>query len=131
MLQGFPGTLTFARLQELLMETTITASEQDRSMRLDVLVARETGITRSQVQKLMQEGHLLVNGKAEPPGYRVRTGDVISVQPPTEKADILSAESIPLAILHADAHLVVVDKPAGLVVYPSAGHERGTLMNAI
>jgi 23S rRNA pseudouridine1911/1915/1917 synthase len=113
------------------METTIAASEQDRSKRLDILVAEKTGITRSQVQKLMQEGHLLVNRKAEPPGYRVRAGDVITLHTPAVKAGTLTADNIPLAILYSDEHLVVVDKPAGLVVYPSAGHEQGTLMNAI
>lgn len=113
------------------METTLTVPEEDSSARLDLLVAERTGITRSQVQKLIREGHLLVNGSPESPGYRVRPGDSIALRRPPDKHDTLSAEAIPLAILYADDHLVVVDKPAGLVVYPSAGHEQGTLMNAL
>jgi 23S rRNA pseudouridine1911/1915/1917 synthase len=91
------------------METTITISEQDRSTRLDVLVAEKTGNTRSQIQRLIRQGLLLVNEQRKPPGYRVRIGDVIILHHPAGKAGTLLAEGIPLTILYADEHLVVVD----------------------
>lgn len=129
--KDFRRTIAVGRHPGKPMETAITASEQDRSRRLDLLVAERTGITRSQVQRLMRDGRVRVNGRPEAPGYKVRAGDKIALQHPPQNAGVLSAEAIPLVILYSDEHLAVVDKPAGLVVYPSAGHEQGTLMNAV
>lgn len=113
----------------MLYHFTITAS--DKSQRLDVLIAEKTGITRSQVQRLIREGLVLVNNKQESPNYRIRTNDSITINKPEEEFKALIPENIPLKIFHIDEHLVVVDKPAGMVVYPAAGHDRRTLLNAL
>ncbi|MBI5212541.1 MAG: RluA family pseudouridine synthase [Nitrospirae bacterium] len=103
----------------------------DASKRLDVFVSEKADITRSQVQKLIKEGHILVNNSVENPNYKVRANDAITIHRPEEESGILIPEQIPVKILYMDDHLVVVDKPAGMVVYPAAGHDKGTLLNAL
>ena len=103
----------------------------DASKRLDVFVSEKTDITRSQVQRLIRERLVLVNNKQESPNYRIRTNDSITINKPEEEFKTLIPENIPLKIFHIDDHLVVVDKPAGMVVYPATGHDRGTLLNAL
>jgi len=114
-----------------LQAISIAASQSDISKRLDVFVSEKTGITRSQVQKLIKEGVILVNNKAESQNYKVKTNDVITIHKPEEEKEVLIPEAIPIKILYIDEHFVVVDKPAGMVVYPAAGHNRGTLLNAL
>jgi 23S rRNA pseudouridine1911/1915/1917 synthase len=99
--------------------------------RLDILIARKTGITRSQVQKLIDQGAVLVNEKTLGRNYRVRPDDLITVRIEEPDSETLVPEEIPLEILYKDEHVVVVNKPPGMVVYPAAGHSRGTLMNAL
>lgn len=99
--------------------------------RIDVFLAKRTGKTRSQIQKLIESANIVVDGRTVKPNYRVRAGDVISMTFGRQEACSLIAEPIPLDILYRDAHLIVVNKPAGMVVYPAAGHNRGTLMNAL
>ena len=99
--------------------------------RLDIFLAKETGMTRSQVQKLIEQGAVLVNEKALNSNYRVRPDDFISVHIEEADTETLVPEEIPLEILYKDEHLVVVNKPPGMVVYPAAGHSGGTLMNAL
>jgi 23S rRNA pseudouridine1911/1915/1917 synthase len=100
--------------------------------RIDKYVADRTSITRSQVQRLIESGLVLVNGKTVKPNYRTRAGDHIDIIIAEERgAKALAPEDIPLDILYMDDHLAVVDKPAGMVVYPAAGHARGTLLNAL
>lgn len=105
--------------------------QSDIPKRLDVFVSEKTGITRSQVQKLIKEGLILVNNETENQNYKVKLGDVITIHKPEEQKEILIPEAIPIKILYIDEHLVVVDKPSGMVVYPAAGHNRGTLVNAL
>jgi 23S rRNA pseudouridine1911/1915/1917 synthase len=109
----------------------ISVLHSDISKRLDVFVSEKTGITRSQVQKLIKEGSVLVNNKTENQNYKVKTNDIITIHKPEAEKEILIPENIPIKILYMDEHLVVVDKPAGMVVYPAAGHKRGTLLNAL
>lgn len=111
--------------------TSITVSQPDVLKRIDIFVSEKTGITRSQVQKLIKEGHVLVNNKTENQNYKVKINDVITIHKPEEEKEILIPEAILINILYMDKHLVVVDKPAGMIVYPSAGHYSGTLLNAI
>jgi 23S rRNA pseudouridine1911/1915/1917 synthase len=109
----------------------ITAQLSDIGERIDKFLASKTGITRSQVQKLIENYDVLVNEKHVDQNYRVRIKDAISIRIAGEKAERLTPEPIPLDILYEDEDLIVVDKPAGMVVYPAAGHDRGTLMNAL
>lgn len=103
--------------------------------RLDHVVlgaAAALPLTRSQLGRLIDEARVEVNGRpATKPGQRVRAGDRITVDlaPPAPPAAL--PEAIPLAVVYEDADLLVVDKPAGLVVHPAAGHASGTLVNAL
>lgn len=99
--------------------------------RLDLFLAKATGFSRSRIQRLIEEGFVLVNGRPAKPSHRVLSGELILLTvPPPEPSD-LRPEPIPLSILYEDEDILVLDKPAGLVVHPAAGHERGTLVNAL
>ena len=89
------------------------------------------GLSRSYIQKLVQENNILVNGKPVKANYKVRENDVITVQiPDAETPDILP-ENIPLDILYEDDDILVVNKPKGMVVHPAPGHYEHTLVNAV
>jgi 23S rRNA pseudouridine1911/1915/1917 synthase len=103
----------------------------EEGQRLDTFLAKKTGITRSQIQKFIEKSNVLVRGERVRPNYRVKAKDLISLIIPEEKIEGLIPEPIPLEILYKDDHIIVVNKPAGMVVYPSAGHYYGTLMNAL
>jgi 23S rRNA pseudouridine1911/1915/1917 synthase len=109
----------------------ITVTISDISKRLDVFLSERTGITRSQVQRLIKDSYILVNNKKVNQGYRIKKDDAITIEKPEEKTDTLIPEPIPIRILFMDDYLAVIDKPAGMVVYPAAGHKRGTLLNAL
>jgi 23S rRNA pseudouridine1911/1915/1917 synthase len=109
----------------------LTAGLDDKAKRLDIFVAESIGITRSQVQKLIRERLISVNGNEEDPGYRVRQADTVKIVIPKKSDETLVPENLLLKIFFMDDYLAVVDKPAGMVVYPSAGHTGGTLMNAL
>jgi 23S rRNA pseudouridine1911/1915/1917 synthase len=101
--------------------------------RIDAVVAAVVpGLSRAQVQRLIEGAELQVNGTVvAKAGQRVRTGDRVVVAIPAPAPIEVVAEDIPLVVLHEDADLIVIDKPAGLVVHPAAGHPRGTLVNAL
>lgn len=110
----------------------LTISQDDAGKRLDQVAALKTGLTRSRVQGLINEGAITVNSKTVKPSLHLRLGDVFDFVMPIEvPGDILLAQDIPIEILYQDEYLVVVDKPASMVVYPAAGHRDGTLMNAL
>jgi 23S rRNA pseudouridine1911/1915/1917 synthase len=101
--------------------------------RLDrFLVSVLEGYSRSQIQKLIEDGHVTVEGRA---GARanlaVKTGTVVHVAIPDAVPSGASAESLPLEILYQDADVAVLNKPAGMVVHPASGHATGTLVNAL
>ena len=96
--------------------------------RLDRLAARRLGLSRSLVQRLIGEGDLLIDGEEVSPSYKVRDGQLIETQLPEEG---LAPEDIPVPVVFEDEHVLVVDKPAGLVVHPGAGNPSGTLVNAL
>lgn len=100
--------------------------------RLDSFVARSAGaITRSTVQKLIEEGLVTVGGIPQKASLKLRGGERISVTIPPPKPAAATAEEIPLDILFEDDDIVVVNKPAGMVVHPGAGTSGGTLVNAL
>jgi 23S rRNA pseudouridine1911/1915/1917 synthase len=96
--------------------------------RLDRLAARRLGLSRSLVQRLIGERDLLVDGEEASPSYKVRDRQLIEAKLPEEG---LSPEDIPVPVVYEDDYILVVDKPAGLVVHPGAGNPSGTLVNAL
>lgn len=112
--------------------TRLTVAHEETAKRLDTFLAGQLPLTRSRIQRLIDEGSITVNGRHEPRSYRVRPRDIVDVAiPPRSSGESLLPEPLPLTILYRDAHLVVVDKPAGMVVYPGPGHEGSTLLNAV
>jgi 23S rRNA pseudouridine1911/1915/1917 synthase len=105
----------------------------DAGDRIDARIAATVPeLSRAQVQRLIEDARVQINGAVvAKAGQRVRAGDAVTVEvPPAEPVEVV-AEDLPLTVLYEDADLIVIDKPAGLVVHPSAGHPRGTLVNAL
>ena len=88
-------------------------------------------LSRSFFQKLIKENNISVNDKLEKSNYKVKEKDIICVTFPDVEETTIEAENIPLDILYEDNDLLIVNKPKGMVVHPSAGHDKGTLVNAI
>jgi len=88
-------------------------------------------LSRSQIKRLIDEGAVTLNGATSKPGFKLRGGEEICVVLPDPLAATAEAEPIPLQILYEDPALVVVNKPAHLVVHPAPGHQSGTLVNAL
>jgi 23S rRNA pseudouridine1911/1915/1917 synthase len=87
--------------------------------------------TRSHFAKLISKGHVLVNGAPAKASQPVRRGDIIEIELPPAEPSHLEPEAIPLTIVFEDDHLLVIDKPAGLVVHPGSGVRTGTLVHAL
>jgi 23S rRNA pseudouridine1911/1915/1917 synthase len=110
----------------------LVADEGAAGQRLDAWLARRLpSLSRSRLQALIDEGHVQLDGATARPSTRVRPGQVVRVHVPAPVPAQPQPEDIPIAVVHEDAHLVVVNKPAGLVVHPGAGTARGTLVNAL
>ncbi|MDB4963007.1 MAG: pseudouridine synthase, RluA family [Myxococcales bacterium] len=124
-------------LDEVVVDSTvrhrIEVEAADVGGRLDaVIAARIAELSRAAVQRLIEDGHVRVGGVvAVKAGAKLRRRDVIEVDVPPPGVLEVVAEDIPLTVLFEDAELIVIDKPAGLVVHPAAGHTRGTLVNAL
>jgi len=100
--------------------------------RLDVLLSEQSGLTRSRVATLMEEGHVTVDGQiVTKAGLKAKPGQQVVLTIPAPKPAVPEAQDIPLTILYEDADLAVVVKPCGMVVHPAAGNEDGTLVNAL
>ncbi len=100
--------------------------------RIDIyLVQCGVGLSRSQIQKLIRSGRIRVVGKGTKPNFILRGGEVIEVEIPQEEPFALLPEDIPIDIIYEDEHLLVVNKPAGMVTHPARGNWSGTLLNAI
>ena len=112
---------------------TVAAGPSAFGQRTDRFLADAIGtLSRSRVKSLMQDGAVLRDGVAlRDPAEPVRPGTVVTVQPPAAVAAQPAPQPIPFEILHEDADLLVLDKPAGLVVHPAPGNEDGTLVNAL
>jgi len=119
--------------QELYEHHRIVCDPKQSLIRLDkFLFDRLANTSRSRIQSAAKAGNVLVNGKAAKPSQKVKPDDVISVVLPYPQREVeLLPEDIPLKVLYEDAHLVVIDKQAGLVVHPGHGNWTGTLVNAL
>jgi 23S rRNA pseudouridine1911/1915/1917 synthase len=105
---------------------------EDAGKRLDAFLAEKIeNWSRSRLQKLIDDGDVLVNQKPSKSSYKIRETDEIEVELIELPAEIFEPENIPLEIIYEDALLAVVNKPAGMVVHPGAGISSGTLANAI
>lgn len=104
----------------------------ERLDRFLVAKAQDAALSRSRLKALIESGHVRIDGgRATEPSLLVRTGQVVSLEVPPPADPMPRGEAIALDIVYEDAHLVVIDKPAGLVVHPAAGHDSGTLVNAL
>lgn len=89
------------------------------------------GLTRSQIQKLIDGGNVTVNGQVKKSNYKLKLSDRICVNIPEPESANIKEENIPLDIVYEDEHLLVVNKPQGMVVHPAPGNYEGTLVNAL
>ena len=111
---------------------TITVPEESAGARLDRFLASVLGDqSRSQIQRLIREGHIRVGDRAAKPNQAIKVGQAISIDIPAPVDPTPLPEPLPLRILYQDRDVIVIDKPAGMVVHPAAGHEGGTLVNAL
>jgi 23S rRNA pseudouridine1911/1915/1917 synthase len=99
--------------------------------RVDRFVADVSGLSRSYVQKLITEGHVTVGGMPIKANEPVVRGEILELEIPDPRPLDLAPEAIPLSVVYEDADLLIIDKPAGLVVHPAPGHPGGTLVNAL
>src|SRR3954471_4934637 len=111
----------------------VIVAGDEGSIRLDrVLAVRSPELSRSRLKALILGGHVTVKGAAiRDPAYHVAKGDTITIDVPEAVAPEPKGEDIALDIVYEDDDIVVLNKPKGLVVHPAAGHESGTLVNAL
>lgn len=112
------------------MENKITIICDENKIRIDKYIKLE-GITRSMIQNLINSGEILVNNNTVKVNHTLSIGDEITVNIPEPESAEIQAEDIPLDIVYEDDHLLVVNKPQGMVVHPAAGNYSGTLVNAL
>ena len=132
-----PATLYFPLVSEFMTDrvrrTELTVSAADKGQRLDRYLAGSAGgLSRSRLKALILAGEVTIDSRTiRDPGHRVNLGDAIAVVIPPDEPAVPQGEAIPLAVVHEDDDLIVIDKPKGLVVHPAAGNRTGTLVNAL
>ena len=110
----------------------LTPETEQEGLRLDKYLTESLpDYSRSFLQQLIRSGMVSVNEKPVKSSYKAKCGDFIHISVPEPKSVDIKAENIPLDILFEDADLIIVNKPQGMVVHPSAGHTSGTLVNAL
>ena len=113
------------------MTETIRIKAEQSGLRLDVLLAAEAGITRSHAQKLIENGGVLLNGRPARKRDLPATGDLVAYEIPEPELLDVKPQNLPIEIVFEDEHLLVVNKPQGMVVHPAPGNPDGTLVNAL
>jgi 23S rRNA pseudouridine1911/1915/1917 synthase len=112
--------------------TTHIVTQKHIGKRLDIFIAHyEPFISRSRIQMMIKDGHALVEGRIEKPGYKVKRGEQVTLEFPERQVREVLPEPIPLSVIYEDPHIIVLNKPAGLVVHPAPGNYTGTLVNAL
>ena len=110
----------------------LKVNEEQVGIRIDKFVSDAfPDLSRSYIQKLIKEGLITVNNKAVKSNYKVNSEDILEIMEPEPSIPDIIAENIPLEILYEDADILIINKPKGMVVHPSAGHYSGTLVNAL
>ena len=110
----------------------LVVATEDDGQRLDRYAAEHvTDLSRSYAHQLIEDAHILLNDRDARPSSSVRAGDIVTVHRPVARPTDLVAQNIPLTVVYEDADVVVIDKPAGMVVHPAPGHPDGTLVNAL
>ncbi|MBW6484911.1 MAG: RluA family pseudouridine synthase [Syntrophobacterales bacterium] len=128
-----PDENTASLSGERQRQARFPVSPEEEGVRLDLLLAgKGLGITRTRIAKLIAEGRVLVSGRPCRAGQKMKAGAEVRIEFP-EASPYAAAlpEDIPLVVVYEDASLIVIDKPAGMVVHPAAGHWGGTLVNAL
>ena len=125
------------------VEATVGSGEEKREFTRELTIAEGGGrldqflaamisdLTRSRIQRLIEEGHVRLNEEYAKPAQPVKAGDHISIRVPPPAPIHLVPQNIPLNVVYQDEELLVVDKPAGMTVHPAPGHRTGTLVNAL
>ena len=109
----------------------IVAGEESIGTRADIFMCEACGITRSAAQRLLEDGAVILRGAAIPKNYKLRSGDELEITFPEDRPLDVEPEDIPLDVVYEDGDVIVINKPAGMVVHPAPGHERGTLVSAL
>jgi len=107
-------------------------NESTKNFRLDkVITILDQELSRSMIQKMLDDSKILVNGKQEKASYKTKLDDIIEIEEVVAKEIELKAQDIPIEVIYEDADIIVVNKPKGMVVHPANGNPDGTLVNAI
>ena len=109
----------------------LTATSEHAGVRLDAFLSADGQLSRSQAARLIEEGHVTVDGRPAAKSCRVAEGQQVTVDIPEVKDTAVEAQDIPLDVVYEDGDVIVVNKPTGLVVHPAPGHPDGTLVNAL
>ena len=113
-------------------ERIFTADEFDAGNRLDVFLAERSGLSRSRIKALINKNCVdSDDGKPIKPSHIIETGDSITLSLPPAEYPVFVPEDIPLDIVYQDTHIIVVNKPAGMIVHPARGHFHGSLVSAL
>jgi 23S rRNA pseudouridine1911/1915/1917 synthase len=115
-----------------MAQTTLIVTEKHIGKRLDIFISHyEPHISRSRIQNMIKAGQALLNGSVEKPGYKVKLGESVVLDLPERKVHEVLPEPIPLYVIYEDHHIIVLNKPPGIVVHPAPGNYTGTLVNAL
>ena len=106
--------------------------KEEKNIRLDKVITNiDNNISRTSVQRLIEEGKILVNKKQEKPSYKVLEGDIIEIEKEEPKEIDLKPQEIPIGIIYEDKDILIINKAKGMVVHPGNGNPDGTLVNAV
>ena len=106
--------------------------EEEKNIRLDKVITNiDNNISRTSVQRLIEEGKILVNKKQEKPSYKVNEGDIIKIEKEEPQEIDLKPQEIPIDIIYEDKDILIINKAKGMVVHPGNGNPDGTLVNAV
>jgi 23S rRNA pseudouridine1911/1915/1917 synthase len=118
-------------VQSVLEPLVFTVEDDASGTRVDIALAELSGVSRAQIRRWIDAGRVRVEGLPVRASRRLERGETIEAEPVEPVAMDLSPEAIALSVLYEDEDLIVIDKPAGLVVHPAPGHPNGTLVNAL